>query len=199
MRMRRSGTLVGELALLALCLALAALVYVELGDEPPPLSGGRAVLATAGVIAEKPEPSVKENPVFRPAPLAAYGEVVARPLFSRTRRPVVGRLEGPTVGGSAMRLVGIVVDADGPTAFIKMKDAPRIVRVSLGGAVDGWIVQSIDRNSVTLARDGDMTRLSTKNEQAAEERADGSAARRNSGVAGGRQERPGQKQNDSRD
>ncbi|MGE5146252.1 MAG: hypothetical protein ACM3N5_05855 [Candidatus Eiseniibacteriota bacterium] len=198
---RRSGIPLGTLALLALCAALGGLVYVELGREPPPLIVDRNA-PTAGAPSKDAVRPAQEPAAFRPAPLAAYGEVVARPLFNRTRRPIADKAEGPLAGGPGgppLRLIGIVVDADGPTAFLKMKDGPKILRVKQGGTVEGWTVESIDGNSVTLARGGDVARLSTKNEQSAEERADRSAAKRKPGMAGGRQGIPGQKRDENRD
>jgi hypothetical protein len=201
MRGRRSGVPLGKMTLLALCVALGALVYVELGRELPPLRAGDAGSSSVAPGSKDADASAKPSQAFRPAPIAAYGEVVARPLFNRTRRPIADRSAGPAAGpgGPPLRLVGIVVDAHGPTAFLKIKDAPQVVRAALGGVVDGWTVRSIDGESITLARGGDVTRLTTKRDLTAEERADRSAEKRKPGTAGGKVERPGQKRDDNKD
>jgi hypothetical protein len=198
---RWSAVPTGNLVLVSACLALGGAVYAELEREPAEATADIASVAGAA----EPGPVAQTDTArhaFRPAPLSAYGEIVARPLFNRSRRPGADKTDTPATGGAgapAVRLVGIVVDADGATAFVKTKDAPEIVRVSPGAAVDGWIVRSIERDGVTLAKNNEVARLSIKDEQPRPESADRSADKRKPTVAGGTQERPGQERNDKRD
>jgi hypothetical protein len=91
-----------------------------------------------------------QNPSFSMAPLNAYAEVVARPLFTPTRRPAAQQ----TAAGrpSDFSLVGIVITRRERHALLEHGRPPHVDRVTPGQNVDGWTVKSIGPNSVLLAQ-----------------------------------------------
>lgn len=153
-------------ALLALtCLGLAVLIYRGIDrDHSAPLPPERRPQVSLDAI-KRAETRAAAADVFRPAPITAYDEIVARPLFHSTRRPVAEH-EDPRRAGAAsdspLYLTGIVMEGGRTAAFFKVKDAPQMVRVAPGGAVDGWIVEAIDADSVVVAKKGKRERLTTK-------------------------------------
>jgi hypothetical protein len=188
------------MALALCCLALAALIYLQLDQDlsARPASAPRPMARAVDV---RQETAIPPADAFDPAPIAAYDEIVERPLFHRTRRPIAAKDEPRDGAGGArlpIRLVGIVVDAEGRSAFLKLANAPRAVRVTYGGIVDGWTVEAIDHESVTLMKKGMKERLSTKDARLAP---GGESEARQAKVTRttGKQEGPRRKQHENRD
>jgi hypothetical protein len=97
-------------------------------------------------------PLGKPVPDSDPAPDRANEwvvQVLSRPLFSATRRPASAVV---TQGGrfTAARLVGVVSWPDGKFAIFQTDEAEHTVVVSEGGALNGWTVQSIAAEGVTM-------------------------------------------------
>lgn len=139
---------------LALCLALGGVIYVEL-DQPPIDASATAAPAPRSEATG----TSRDNPGFAMPPLRGYAEVVERPLFSETRRPSV---EAAPVDprSSAFNLVGIVISAQQRHALIEHGQPPRLEHATEGQEIDGWTVESIQRDRVVLQR-GDL-RLEVK-------------------------------------
>lgn len=135
------------LLLLALCLALAGVIYVEL-DRPPLEAVAKAAPAPPAEAAG----TSRAGPGFSMPPLRRYSEVRERPLFSETRRPAIDA--GPAIDprSSAFNLVGIVISAHERRALIEHGQPPHLERLSEGQDIDGWTVESIESDRVVLAR-----------------------------------------------
>jgi hypothetical protein len=199
MRAGGSGLRIGNLLLALCCLTLAGLIYLQLDRDlsarPAPDDRPKASLSEI----KRVETRAAAGDPFRPAPLDAYGDIVERPLFHRTRRPIAAaEAHAAADKGLPLHLAGIVADAGRLSAFFKVKDAPRMVRVSEGGSVEGWTVQAIEGNGVTLLKKGRTARLSTKDPRPAAKPEPGLRQTKATTLPGN-QERPRRKQDENKD
>ena len=142
---RRAGA---PLLLGALCCALGGLIFFE--AEEPVLEP----TANAAVQPDRaPAPPPAEEPGFTMPPLNAYAEVLARPVFSESRRPPsapAAVAEEPQL--SSIRLVGIVVSASARHALIEHGQPQKLERIVPGQEVEGWTVEAINADRVVLRR-----------------------------------------------
>jgi general secretion pathway protein N len=131
--------------LIAGCLLLGAIVFVEL--EPSGANNPAIVEVTP-----PPElaPAMRRSQNPRPDELVAT--ILARPLFSSTRRPP----QSAPAGGSAdadladTRLTGIVTEPRRRVAIFAISgDKP--LKVAEGDAVSGWRIESITPREVSLS------------------------------------------------
>lgn len=137
-----------QVALGFTCLALGATIYREL-DRSDFDSAASAAPAQPAPRTAPIEPA----PRFTMPPLRDYAEVVARPLFSETRRPPPPEVSrGPAAQPSSFTLVGIVVSDRERHALIEHGQPPRIDRVVEGQELDGWIVDTILPGKVVVRR-----------------------------------------------
>jgi hypothetical protein len=123
-----------------------------------------ALAAPAGIAraAEAPRtspPAAAASPgdgeAFHLAPLSAYSEVTARPLFSPDRRPHAP--QAMVSAGAHIALRGIVVDASARYALIE-EGAPPARRVGEGQALAIGTVERIAPDHIVLrAQDGSRT------------------------------------------
>ncbi len=147
---RGSGWLASTL-LLGVCLALAAFVYVPVVTEAPgpaPARGGGETPALAALPAQ---------PSYAMAPVEDFSEILDRPLFSPTRRPPaqgVVSVEAPEPE-LQVTLVGVIISSEEQIAIVRLKDADRFARLSVGDSLQGWILDSIEPSRVTFRR-GDL-------------------------------------------
>jgi hypothetical protein len=132
------------------------------------LLGGECCYLRAGAP-EATQPSAGTHAVARPPPPASADRppadldrwvktVLARPLFSPTRRPDAARTASAAPHGSALpRLSGIVELPGLRRAIFEASGAskPSVTVVGEAGMVDDWTVQAIDSGTVTLVRDGE--------------------------------------------
>lgn len=140
--MRRAARRAGRRAQIGLglaCFALAGLIYEEL-DRP-----AIEPAAIAALVRPRPDQAVAPAaaPSFTMPPMRDYAEVVARPLFSETRRPPPEAPRGPPVPASSFTVVGIIVSESGRHALIEHGQPPRLERVIEGQELGGWTVESI--------------------------------------------------------
>ncbi|HXZ02418.1 MAG TPA: hypothetical protein VEI03_20655 [Stellaceae bacterium] len=132
------------LLLAGLCCALAAIVAVELGGEagegaPPPLA------------AAPPRPLPPLPAAFDLPPLASYGEVVERPLFSPARRRPPEAAGQDLLGRSnSFVLVGVIISGAGRVALVEHGHPGEMARLAEGQTVEGWTLQSILPDRVVL-------------------------------------------------
>ncbi len=136
--------------LLILCIALGAVVYFELNEERPVQDTGRAS-ATARLDRVVLEPETG----FSMPPRDSYSEIVARPLFSPSRRPAVAPEEEPQAGEivatpSGFVLTGVMIAVDDRFALLRRRVPPDMAWVSVGQVIDGWLVEAIEPNRVVL-------------------------------------------------
>ena len=135
------------LVLVALCLALGAIIYAELGparDATP--------AAPAAAAAGDPAPALPPQPSsFTLPPIETYAEVAQRPLFSPTRQPPPPEAAQDALGkSSGFALIGIIIVEDGRIALIQHGRPPVLARLKEGQVVEGWTVQSILPDRVML-------------------------------------------------
>lgn len=147
------------LLLLAGCLGLAGVIYLELHLDPvPPVPILEAEPAAEGGRAQ----SVSAASAFRPPPQDAFAEIVERPLFSEGRRPPPA--EAMPVGLPANLanldryvLIGILIKEGERVALLETQPGPTVVAVKEGEKLEGWQVIGITPNAVQF-RAGDMDR-----------------------------------------
>ncbi len=95
---------------------------------------------------------------FEPPPRHVFAEIVARPLFSASRRPFAGESEAakeqPAGESVAIELVGTLLTERGAAALLQPQG--QIARwFHAGDTVAGWEVKAIQREQVSLRLDGE--------------------------------------------
>ena len=126
--------------------ALAAAWLVPLSAPAP----GAAALGTPA------------DPLALPSvpPLGQLTETTARPLFSPTRRPVPGVAGADSPPGSAAalfnryRLQGVVIDGSRRRVLLAPAPGGRTLSVGEGESVDGWTIERIAPERLTLRSGG---------------------------------------------
>lgn len=165
MRRRRSSPGRAPFYLLVVCIGLAWMVYWQIANPPAFPSDVAAADQPAAS-----EPTRARQAEFSLPPLAEYSEIVARPLFSPTRRPPV-ETEADTDDASpplsGLVLAGVVISTEGRLALLRRSRTAEVVRVLLGQEIDGWRVEAIESDRVTL-RQGDTVEVVTLRDKAEE-------------------------------
>lgn len=119
------------------------------------------------------EELVRQNPVAA-VPLSALQATVDRPLFSPSRRPPPSpdalstadtgpaeTLEGEAADGAAdapFTLLGVASGSARTIALLRRLDGADVLRVRVGEEIDGWTIEAIAADSITLRR-GQETRV----------------------------------------
>ncbi len=132
-----------SLLLLALCIGIATVIYVEV--NPAAIEPIANALIPAGRNTGRSD--AKES-TFSMPPLRSYAGVLERPLFSQTRRPPRETATG--VSSSGFTLVGIVTSSHERHALIEHGKPPHLDRVAEDQDLDGWTVESILEDRVVL-------------------------------------------------
>lgn len=138
-----------------LCVVLAAAVYDE-ADRP-------------AVVPSTVEPPPHRLPEASPAaafslpPLRSYGEVVARPLFSPTRRPSTAAAAAADSEAAAFTLIGIVISTHDRHALVEHGKPPRLARLAEGQSVDGWMLEAIKTDRLLFRRGASILEVKAKN------------------------------------
>jgi hypothetical protein len=149
------------LFLLTISVGLACVIFLELDSAGTP---SEATLARPPTT-DQGQPAVQGNQ-RHPDPQQTAKDVatiVARPLFSPTRRPrQTAKSEGATDPElSDVRLTGIVIEPDRRLAIFAVAGAkPRTL--SLGEALNGWKLDSISPEEVSLSGPGGTRTLQPK-------------------------------------
>ena len=146
--------------LLVLCIGLASIVYWQV-EYPPSFPSD---VAGADRPAE-PEPTRAPQVESNFPPLSAFSEIVARPLFSPARRPPTetedfNADEVSPPKPSNFILAGVVISSEGQLALLRRMNTTEVVRALLGQEIDGWRVERIESDRVTL-RQGDTVEVIT--------------------------------------
>jgi hypothetical protein len=149
---RRSGWLATTL-LLGVCLALGALVYLQVQREVPGP-------APSGDGETPPLAALPAQPYYEMASLEDFSAVLERPLFSPTRRPPAEGAVPPQPSEPELQvtLVGVIISSEEQIAIVRLKDASRFARLSVGDSFQGWILDSIEPSRVTFRR-GDVEEI----------------------------------------
>jgi hypothetical protein len=142
----------------AMCLAGSVLIAVALPFE---FRSNPSATAEPG----KPSPKSEEAPAVqndRPAINQLTAAILARPLFSPTRRPpeaaATGHSETPL---SDMRLTGILITPDQHLAIFAPAGGKPLVRAE-GDMISDWRIESIASQSVSLTGPTGATTLEPK-------------------------------------
>ncbi|RMG29522.1 MAG: hypothetical protein D6721_05855 [Gammaproteobacteria bacterium] len=133
-----------------LLLALFALLAYQVEREPPP------------VAPEPRQPGTKTAdpvPPRLPRPRAVDLEaLLARPLFSPTRRPPHTSRHAPRPGNDPrFRVTGIVRGASGRLALVQVVGRPGTLEVREGMRLEGWTVEQVRAEGVRLVADDGRT------------------------------------------
>jgi len=140
-RLRMAGL---GLGLLLVCAALAAVVAGQLTHEDRTGAARKA-------------PSVGESaqaamPRYDLPPFEDFAELIERPLFSSTRRPIsVDRAPAQVAAspqGLDITLKGVIVADDGKIALIVPRNAAKPVRLNEGQSFQGWTLSEVDAGGV---------------------------------------------------
>ena len=141
--------------LLAGCLSFGAILYAEVEADD-------AADAAIARVASPPEAAAAAHRQQSPKLEELIATALARPLFSSTRRPPQSAAAGAPDGDLAdKRLTGIVI-APGERIAIFAVTGDKPLKVSEGGDVNGWRIDSITLREVSLTGPGGTKVLQPK-------------------------------------
>lgn len=143
------------LALLALAAALAAVVAVQLRDGVPDGTpqGGPVPASSQG--RSTAQPAAPGDAALPPMDRSGWAAAaLARPLFSRSRRPPSVAEAGPAAAAGLPRLAGVVVNGTDRSAILVPADGGRPVVAREGAQVGGVTIQTIQAGRVTVLGPG---------------------------------------------
>ena len=148
--------------LLALCIGLASIVYWQT-ENPPAFPTN--VAGAVGPPEIEPRRALQAEFTF--PPLAAFSEIVARPLFSPSRRLPMEIEDSESVSDvtpppqpSQFILAGVIISAEGRMVLLRRMNSTDLIRALLGQEIDGWSVELIESDRVTL-RQGNTVEIVT--------------------------------------
>ena len=137
--------------LMGLCAILGAIVYLEIAHGPFNRSSVSLTPPGEDIALAEPSRAAASLP-----PLENFSEIVDRPLFIPSRRPIQaddGAVSGSGVTRNQFILVGVVIAAEERMAVMQRRAARDILRVVEGQQIDGWTVESITPEGVRLRHD----------------------------------------------
>jgi general secretion pathway protein N len=142
--------------LIAGCVLLGAIVFVEL--QP----AGANDPATAELL-PRPELAPAKRPAQTPRTDEMVATILARPLFSNTRRPPANASTGasPDSDLADTRLAGILTEPRRRVAIFVI-NGEKPLKVSEGDAVSGWRIENITPREVSLSGPGGNKTLQPK-------------------------------------
>ena len=98
--------------------------------------------------------------------LAVYSEITDRPLFSPTRRPLAPSAATSSKAGRAAnqfsklwKLTGVVMAGDDSYVLVESRRDRRTEHLLPGELIDGWRLDEISANGVTLVSGSESVRL----------------------------------------
>jgi hypothetical protein len=151
----RRGT---KLAVAALAGAVGVLAWLDyrLLQDPVDIS---PVAPTSGKADVRPPQSPKPATALDKRAPEQFPEIVNRPLFNPSRRPVQPAepaiVRAPRMEPSRLRLVGVMKPDDGPPrALIRYADEPTGRWIAEGGEYHGWTLTKVNENSVIVEAGG---------------------------------------------
>lgn len=137
----------------ALVLTIGFEVSSTWSDRPDRL--GASVQAGSGAGPATRSTSAPDHP----DPIDQMVEtVLARPLFSPSRRPPAFAVENAAMP----RLSGIVLSPAGRVAIFQRASGTRTIVVAPGGTIDGWTVKDIATDAISLARASESVTMQPK-------------------------------------
>jgi general secretion pathway protein N len=136
-----------------LCAGLGVALVVELNAAAPVAQQPASTAPPA--VAALPEISNR----FTLPPLASFAEVIERPLFSSSRRPMATETQQHVDQPLSASLAGIVISASSSSVIVAHGDPPVLTRLKQGDELDGWSVSSIEPNRVLFRRGSEEQQL----------------------------------------
>jgi type II secretory pathway component PulC len=138
----------------ALCLAAAGCLAWQLwqSDDIAPVS------APASASDDKTAEGERQLASFQLAPAEDFEEILARPLFNRSRRPDLAQENPQGAGGSEeaaasqISLNGIVLAGGKRTALLRLDGDAKVMHVAEGQRAGGWLIEAIRPDRVILRR-----------------------------------------------
>jgi type II secretory pathway component PulC len=138
----------------ALCLAAAGCLAWQLwhSDDIAPVS------APAAASDDKAAEGERQLASFQSAPAEDFEEILARPLFNRSRRPDLAQENPQGAGGSEeaaasqISLNGIVLAGGKRTALLRLDGDAKVMHVAEGQRAGGWLIEAIRPDRVILRR-----------------------------------------------
>jgi hypothetical protein len=151
-------------------LAIAALLLMVVLYEVIGIMSGPAATdsQTVDESASLPGISSASSGRNKSPPLANYSEILRRPLYEETRKPVQARPPAKDNGSAdrlrqKWRLSGIILD-ERNIAIMETVRAAETHSLVTGQSFDGWRVQDISATDVALVRDGELVRFALHKE-----------------------------------
>lgn len=148
--------LIGLIVLGGVAVALG--IWIRDEGARPLESPAALALAEPEAPAELPRPGD-----FRPAPFERFAAALDRPLFSETRRPVAPAAQPAPEPDAApaltATLTGVLFAASGSVALVTEVGASAPVRISEGGALNGWTLIEIRPDTVVFEQGGETVTL----------------------------------------
>jgi len=136
------------LGLALLATVLAAAMVLELDDAAPPAGSETGVVPTRQKAKVEPRAAAQDRSDRTDKWLAT---ALARPLFSRDRRPTDSDSNtGPTLG-SLPRLTGVVIGPFGQRAIFAATDGGRPTVLAVGKTLGEYTVEKIEPGGVTVS------------------------------------------------
>jgi general secretion pathway protein N len=125
------------------------IVYGELTEDrstPVGSVASRVADASRAAVAQADAPFVLP-------PIESYAEVMARPLFSASRRPAPQQVaQRGSLEPASLALTGIILSSQSRTALVQEAKSPKPIRLAEGQEVQGWTVQSILPDRIVIRR-----------------------------------------------
>ncbi len=103
-----------------------------------------------------------------PGPLAAYDDIIRRPVFVSSRRPVATPALKHGQTGEVLLLdrypvVGVVIAGQQRLVLIRKAAGDTVSRIEQGAELDGWTLTEVSRERLVLEKSGNRKEVSLKN------------------------------------
>lgn len=147
------------------CCAMVVVIYEEASDR------SESPLAQAAQLI-RPAPEKGALPVpasFQMPPAGDFAEVLARPLFSATRRPQLetSQSSAAVAASASFTLIGTIISQQGHYALLKSGQSARLQRVTEGQEIEGWTVDRIFLDRVMLRNASGQAEVKLKDQDRA--------------------------------
>lgn len=145
--------------LLGLCGLLGAIAVLPWLIDPMPGQAGPEIAAPA------PQTPIDFND---PGPLESYDEIIQRPVFVASRRPLAAPVPPTGQTGETLLLerypvVGVVIAGQKRLVLIRKAAGDTVSRIEQGAALDGWILTEVSRERLVLEKDGTRKEVTLQN------------------------------------
>lgn len=153
-------------AAVLLVMVSAGLAFLVAGQ----LSGTRQAVKLGSSASSTPSASEGATlPEITYAQKRKYDHINDDNLFAPERRPVPGDIDAgpapraiPAAGKPGFELKGIVITPTGRYALLKVRRESDYRKVERGESVDGWVIDSIEPDSVLVKKQGTSTVIELK-------------------------------------